>query len=324
MIKEKRNDIQFLRAIAIIAVICIHTCPIGVAQVYIRPFINYAVALFVFLSGYLTKIENDNWLSFFRKRISRVLIPYCIWTVFYVITQSGTSIQSILTTPKHLLLADAIVPLYYIPVYIGLVLITPLLSLLIKTKYRNAVWMISPFYKIIIFYLPLVFSFQYSSVITKLPALWFMDWLIYYFLGIILGNHLCSSKFNIKLMISLFVFSLILQSIEGHILYTKFNYMNCGTQSKLTCLASNIFFLLIIHTLLQAKRLNINSTLTEKIGDYSFGIYLCHVSFINHFPYLSYFPFPINSLLVLLMSLAFCWICDHALNRRVCKWLGII
>ncbi len=59
--KQKNKEIQVLRAIAIIAVVLIHTAPTeGLYQVFIRPFINFSVPLFLFLSGYLTKSENDN------------------------------------------------------------------------------------------------------------------------------------------------------------------------------------------------------------------------------------------------------------------------
>ncbi|MBE6415576.1 MAG: acyltransferase [Akkermansiaceae bacterium] len=50
----KDANIQLLRALAIIAVVFIHTCPHGMEQVIFRPFINFAVPLFLFLSGYLT------------------------------------------------------------------------------------------------------------------------------------------------------------------------------------------------------------------------------------------------------------------------------
>ena len=57
----RNNMIQVFRALSIIAVVMIHTTPPGEWQVIFRPFLNFAVATFLFLSGYLTKIENDDW-----------------------------------------------------------------------------------------------------------------------------------------------------------------------------------------------------------------------------------------------------------------------
>ena len=53
------------RGMAIIAVVMIHTTPAGQWQIFCKPFINFAVAAFVFLSGYLTKTDNDNWPKFY-------------------------------------------------------------------------------------------------------------------------------------------------------------------------------------------------------------------------------------------------------------------
>ena len=43
----QRDKIQFLRGIAIITVVVIHNMPNGIVfQIYLRPFINFSVAIF--------------------------------------------------------------------------------------------------------------------------------------------------------------------------------------------------------------------------------------------------------------------------------------
>ena len=79
----KEPKVQMLRAVAIVAVVMIHTCPTGEMQIYIRPFINFGVATFLFLSGYLTDVSRIKTRYFYKKRISRVLIPYMIWSFLY-------------------------------------------------------------------------------------------------------------------------------------------------------------------------------------------------------------------------------------------------
>ena len=128
--KRSRNDmVQVFRALAVIAVVMIHTTPLGEYQAFCRPFINFSVGTFIFLSGYLTKTENDNWSAFYRKRIVRVLIPYVIWTVLY--TLDSRQLGDLLT---NLLNAKACYHLYYILVYIQFVLLTPLLGRLAKSS----------------------------------------------------------------------------------------------------------------------------------------------------------------------------------------------
>lgn len=64
--KSINNMVQVFRALAIVAVVMIHTTPLGNWQVFCRPFIIFSVATFLFLSGYLTKVDNDNWWAFYK------------------------------------------------------------------------------------------------------------------------------------------------------------------------------------------------------------------------------------------------------------------
>ena len=65
----KNQRIQILRGIAILAVVIIHSSIPLTVQLVVRPFLNFAVALFIFLSGYLTKMEITNVKTFAGKRI---------------------------------------------------------------------------------------------------------------------------------------------------------------------------------------------------------------------------------------------------------------
>ena len=79
--------IQVLRGLAIMGVVLIHNTPVGIEQFINRPFINYSVGLFLFLSGLLTSYLTLD----FKKRLKKVLIPYVIWTLIYVV---GTNIRT--------------------------------------------------------------------------------------------------------------------------------------------------------------------------------------------------------------------------------------
>ncbi len=74
--ENQSGKIQILRGIAIIAVVFLHNTPTGIIEVFCRPFTNFAVGLFLFLSGLLT--SKDRWNP--QKRITKVIIPYVIWT----------------------------------------------------------------------------------------------------------------------------------------------------------------------------------------------------------------------------------------------------
>ena len=134
MAKPMNQRIQTLRAVAIIAVVMIHTCPGGLPQVVIRPFINFAVGIFLWLSSYMTNLESINTKEFYKRRIMRVLIPYIIWTILYTAVgfySNGIEGKQFLI---NLLLAKSARPMYYVLVYIQFVLITPILGKLLKSR----------------------------------------------------------------------------------------------------------------------------------------------------------------------------------------------
>ena len=86
-----------LRAIAIIGVVTIHVIGIGYTNekfsinynlsIVLRQLVNFSVPLFLFISGYfmskvILKSKND-YFSYLKKQIPRVLIPFIVWSVIY-------------------------------------------------------------------------------------------------------------------------------------------------------------------------------------------------------------------------------------------------
>lgn len=321
MTNTKRLDIQILRAIAIIAVVLIHTCPNGLYQVICRPFINFSVALFLFLSGYLTKTHYDSWTSLFKRRITRVVIPYLIWTIIY----SMPPVPDPMLLLKNIITSNAAAHLYYIPVYIQFVLLTPLIIKLAQSRYRHLGWLIAPI-SLLIFYYPQLYTGRtlnaYLSMANDISCL---NWFTFYFLGIILGNGIISHNFSTKSIGGLLLVSFILQIVEGYILY-RLGVSNCGTQMKITSLITSTLACILAHTLLRTQRINIKNQLLLTIGKYSFGLYLCHILFIRilkRFVFYQDIPYVINSAIVLALSVLLCIICDKVLSPKIIKWIGI-
>ena len=111
---KKSYMIQMLRGLAIIAVVFIHNTPPGISQVFCRPFLNFSVGLFLFLSGMLS--DSQKWKPW--KRIFKVAIPYVIWTLFYVILHNYKEPSQIpVDYIKCLLTGKAAAVMYYVFVY---------------------------------------------------------------------------------------------------------------------------------------------------------------------------------------------------------------
>lgn len=65
--------LQVLRGLAIAAVVLIHCLPQCPATVALRPFLNFSVALFLFLSGFLTD-ENKIRGGVLQRRVRKVAV----------------------------------------------------------------------------------------------------------------------------------------------------------------------------------------------------------------------------------------------------------
>ena len=315
------NTVQIFRALAIIAVVMIHTTPLGNWQVFCRPFINFSVATFLFLSGYLTKISNDNWCAFYKKRIIRVIIPYVIWTVLY--TLASRNIEKL---PVNLLTAKAAAPMYYIFVYIQFVLLTPLLGKFAKSRYQILGWFIAPISVIVFKYYWLLTGTELHPYIGILWSDSCLPWFTFYYLGLILGNHIFEKQYSLKVLTIIYLASIVLQMTEGYG-WLMLGETNCGTQLKLTSFLTSSLFLLIAYTILQNGSFNIKNRFLRILGDYSFGIYLCHIMVMKVLsglvPFYKSIPYPINSAIVVVLSLCCCYIGAKVCGEKVSKWLGL-
>lgn len=322
--KTKNKKIQILRAIAIIAVVMIHTCPDGKWQVFIRPFINFAVATFLFLSGYLTNVDNSDWKSFYRKRIFRVLIPYVIWTLLYTTANfigNGIDLKKYII---NLLSTQAAATLYYIFVYIQFVILTPFLSKLAKSKYNWIGWIISPI-SVIIKYYWLFNGITPNKYIFALWSVSCLSWFTYYYLGLLLGNSIIKKQYEIKKLLLFYCLSILIQMVEGYGLLLL-GELNCGTQIKLSSFLTSSIFILMSYCYINNKSINENNSILIMIGDCSFGIYISHIMvlmILGKIPFWSNIFFPLTSLIVLLVTTISVVVVQRICGKKISKWLGL-
>ena len=278
----KNNNVQILRAVLAIAVVAVHTLPVNnELKVFIRPFLNITVAGFIFISGYLTKL-NFNTKEFYKKRILTVLIPYILFTIFYtVINKYKLGVVGLSTQiAKNLITTQAKMILYYLAVYMQLVLLTPLLARIAKQKSHilNAtIFAVTPLF-LLCFYIGVI----NGDILKEAPwyMMFFPVWLSYYYLGLLIGNNLIKIKIINWALILLAIFSLVLQILEGCFWLSNTTVKDMYfSQIRITALLENIPLLLLMTHYIRSPREKCNK-LFCKIGDASFGIYLLHPAFI--------------------------------------------
>lgn len=299
--KERNYFWQSIRGLCILAVILIH-CPSGSVYefgspqfdiwIVLRQFINFPVAIFIFLSGYFTNPDKctKSYKKYILNRGGRLIVPFLIWSLFYsVITlfaqiMKGDTIN-VLKYAFCIIIGKASAPLYYIVVLIQLTLITPFLVQLIqrKTYFRNWLWLITPVY--------LIFIYVYNIVTKTTPFLYetlFPAWFIFYYLG--LNMRLCPQWKSTLVRwfgkISWIGLALCFSLIEAAILL----WLGCSSDFASSQIKVSSFlyaFLLILYCFGISQKpcqtRSMSGNILKYIGDRSYGIYFVHCFFLQIF-----------------------------------------
>lgn len=141
-------SIDALRVIAILAVIMIHVSTKtlatlklnvdeGIFSLFFNQISRFAVPLFFLISGFVLELNNKNKLSyvtFFKKRASRIIIPFLFWSLVYFTLGRNFNITAVVSD-KFLwtvILGTASYHLYFIPTLILFYLAFPILHALIQ------------------------------------------------------------------------------------------------------------------------------------------------------------------------------------------------
>jgi surface polysaccharide O-acyltransferase-like enzyme len=303
VITEKKSyAIQILRGLAIIWVVFGHNVPAGIPQVIFRPILNISVGLFLFLSGMLS--DASRWKPW--KRIKKVLIPYLIWTVIYVVINYY---KTPLQIPKHFIIdfltAQAAPIMYYIFVYIQLTLLIPLIDKLARSKYKYLGFIISPLEIIIMRLIPLIMGYEMNEYVQVLISVSCLSLFSYYYLGYMLGNGLLKVNISKKILYVSFFIAVALQTAEGYWYYSM-GSENSGTQFKLSALLSGCIFSVIAYYYIESEKCK-QHKLLYLLGECSFGIYFSHLAIMHvlaKIPYYrSYVIFPFNAIIAVALSL---------------------
>lgn len=318
---EQSKNIQVLRGLAIIAVVFIHNTPIGLPQVFCRPFLNFSVGLFLFLSGMLSNASN--WSP--KKRIIKVLIPYVLWTLIYSVMYNIDNPVCIpIVFVKNLLIGKAAAVMYYIFIYCEFTLLIPFIDRLAKSKFKYCGFLFTPIEIVLMRSLPLITGLETNKYITIIMSISCLGWFTYFYLGYLVGNKLISINPTSTKITLLWMISILFQIAEGFYYYTL-GYENCGTQLKLTSIISGVLFALMAYNyVIHGTTRNVK--VLELLGDNSFGIYFSHLAVmavIVHIPvYTRYVSYPITAVITIVLT-TICVLIGKKIGGKYSKYLAL-
>lgn len=261
--------IQAMRGLAIAAVVLIHCLPESSISVVLRPFLNWAVALFLFLSGLLTSEEKVARGGVIKRRLIKVALPYLLWSMFYVVvSRPGNAVEAAIP----ILTGGASAQMYYLLVYAQLVVLTPVLFRLLRS-HRMLLYLVSPV-SIVLWELAAYIGIDLPNLGRLFPM-----WLIFYLVGLEWDRWSTALRKRASVVVAFAAIALTAQVVEGFLWETYGDYGMATTQLRLTNTVSSLSVIALFMLAPNAVRQRLSSCSgLVHLGDFSFGIYLCHIA----------------------------------------------
>ena len=320
--REVKREPYFdlLRGIAIIAVVSIHTLHYSnnlstdITTLFYRNGINFAVPLFLVLSGYFCANFQSKqvFLHFLRKQIPKIYIPLLFYSFIFTIVLYIHKPISINIALIKIFLCSTLGPYYFIALIIQYYVLLPMIK---DTKSCLIIsFILSCISCLIIFYARYFLKIKIPLI---LYAGVFPVWIVFFVYGVYLSNH----KVNINPHISIILIfvTYILSNVESYFLFLNFSMIgDAVTAIKIT---SFMYSLAVITFFMQNKNF-ISSKLLSDIGRNSFGIFLIHIPII-----ILYSEINTNSLFLLFSTIISTYIfirtCRAVLPVRMLYVLGL-
>ena len=323
--KERVDYFDFLRGLAIMMVVGIHTYTLGKDSTVVRQLLNTAVPLFVAISGYCLsqkRMENkDDYLFFLKKQFPKVYLPVLVWSLplYAIALYSGSSIIK-----QTILLLSCGLSIYYFVAFImQCYVVLPVINNYISGNKRRVVivsclisfaWIAGVMY---------MNTIQGKGIPLILYAGPLPCWLMFFVLGVMIG-HKPERNYSIILPMVIAVLGFILSVIETDYLLDHYG-KGVGIKPSSFIYSAGMIFLMFSNKVENLiRRTGAIYRFIIWIGSLSFGIYLVHCYFISFFVK----RLPIDSWLLqwslaLFLTVVFILILRKLLPTKYHKYLGI-
>ena len=288
------SEIFWMRAIACIGIVLIHSISLTIANnsdlvknqwpTYVQLYLMFCTPLFVFITEFLNAHKYGDTLKkgFIRKRLLYLGVPYVLLNLFWTIDKYAPA------TLMELIDGFIMVSIRgHSVTYFILIIFQFYILHIIFSKYLRK---LNPFAVILA---SIVLTSAYWGIRLIYPApdhilgqlLWakegqtiFIGWITYFLLGYYIGIHYEAFKANIRkygaLIIALFIFSMFfVLMIHNFGINSAMGSKRLDTPIYTTAVILMIF--------LFSSYYNYVPKFIIHISNYSFGIYLLHLIFIN-------------------------------------------
>lgn len=302
---KKKQYIEALRALAVIAVISIHvTVPYygkfyeissfgwWVANIF-NAGARFSVPLFIMISGAVLLGRVSTVTEFYSKRVLRILPPILFWYSFYLIFSYITSDSHNFKSQLYSLIIEGkpYYHLWYLTMFSFLMIAAPFINMLLigEKPTQNEVKIL-----LTVFFL----FFTMNAFLKNYGIAWYktFPWYIGYFIGGFFiekyGTQYKRYNYSLIIIIS------SLTALGALLNYFSISRFDIIKDNFILGSTSPLVFLITFSIYLYAKNnISFEHRLIQRVSDASFGMYLIHpviLYFIRHFlfhfnikPYLS-------------------------------------
>lgn len=284
--------------------------------------VRWCVPVFVMISGalLLDPEKSEDLITFYRKRLSRILIPILFWTLFFLgwstfkTMHKGGDVE-IFDLIKKILSGKPYFHMWFLYMIISLYLFTPFFRKIVTNSNKHELL----FFVAICFVISALNSVyvKIHSGGTMLFINWFLPYVPYFFLGYFVRED--KKHYSRTHLCVVFCLSFLLTSLGCYFVATKsdlsmglyfYNYLS------LTVIPMSISIIYLLKTL---DRPIFGTAFSKKLSILTLGIYLIHPVFLELIRFLGYgannfqpiISIPIVTTVAFLMSLIVAWCIYH-------------
>lgn len=272
------REIEYLRGMAILAVLCQHVggyidvnslTSLTLVVLFLRTASTFAVPLFLFISGFiLTQKYNGDFKNFYKKKFVAVFVPFAVMEAFYLLYYNHFhSLAQFATVYWNAMVlwdrSSLVEYFWYFKAFLPMLILFPLI-VKYYSKYLIPISFLAHFAIRLMMYYRLDLDFVNWAT--------FIDNGFYFLIGMYISKNLEASKAFLAQIPSsyLLISAMCLTGLDVWIILSKYPRLADALVLPGIAILMTVFLIKTYH----------NSNILEKIGNYSFGIYLVHKIFL--------------------------------------------
>lgn len=318
--KERDISLDLIRVLACCMVVMMHSPMVsdnanGPFLMATSFFTAPSIGLFFMVSGALLMPVKTDYITFIKRRFSKVVIPTLCWTVIYLsinLLYSGSEINVLSTIASIPFCPQGEGVLWFMYTLSGVYLIAPILSGWLEKTKKSEIEIVLSLWAITLCY-PILEKYVGIDTSTTGILYYFAGYAGYFLLGYYLKMYHKTIPLIYPLMITILGISLIFgmkyYGVEFDF-YKYFWYLSVVVVS----------FAIVIWKLLRSIKLHACSGWLSDISNLTFGVYLCHILIMRKFLWKADCIVNIDNYIVqtlvvagltIVISLILCWMISY-------------